>query len=166
MSAITRARMTAEIDGDFVLFLIGFRINTFWKVWKWGPVFAAMPRMLIELARKPELGLLHARTHFGLRGAMVVQYWRSFEALHAYAVSAEAAHLPAWRAFNRAIASNGDVGIWHETYLIKAGQYEAVYNNMPAYGLGLAGALKPAQGARRSARGRLGRTDGADQPEA
>lgn len=166
MVDIIRARMTADIEGDFVVFLIGVRVNRPWKIWKWGPVFAAMPRMLIELGRNPDLGLLHARTHFGLRAAMVVQYWRSFEQLHAYATDASHAHLPAWKAFNKAVASDGDVGIWHETYLVSAGAFESVYNNMPAFGLGIAGTLHEAAGRRRSAKGRLQRSDGNDQPPA
>jgi hypothetical protein len=44
--------------------------------------------------------------------------------------------------------------IWHETYLVKAGQYEAVYGNMPAHGLGKAGRLVPVSEAS-SGRGRL-----------
>ena len=164
MSVVHNARMTAQIEGDFVVFLIGVRINHLWKPWKWLPVFAAMPRMLIELAKRPELGLLHARTHFGLRNTMVVQYWRSFEHLHAYAVAPTQVHLPAWKAFNQAVASNGDVGIWHETFLVRAGEHESVYNNMPAYGLGVAGELVAAAGPRQSAKGRLKQTDGGDQP--
>ena len=29
------------------------------------------------------------------------------------------------------IGLNGNVGIWHETYTIRAGDYEAIYVNMP-----------------------------------
>ena len=50
--------MAAEIDGEFVVFLIGMRINKPWKLHKWVPIFLAMPRMLRELSRHPELGLL------------------------------------------------------------------------------------------------------------
>jgi hypothetical protein len=156
MSNVIPQRMTARIEGDFVVFLIGMRINKLWKVWKWAPVARQMPRMLAELAAQPELGLLHARTHFGLPNILVVQYWRSFEHLHNYATGANALHLPAWQAFNRAVGSNGDVGIWHESYLVKDGAYESVYNNMPPYGLGVAGSLQPAQGRMKSAKGRLG----------
>jgi hypothetical protein len=159
MSNVIPQRMTARIEGDFVVFLIGMRINKPWKVWKWVPVARQMPRMLAELAAQPELGLLHARTHFGLPNILVVQYWRSFEHLHNYATGANALHLPAWQAFNRAVGSNGDVGIWHESYLVKDGAYESVYNNMPPYGLGVAGSLQPAQGRMKSAKGRL------DMPE-
>jgi hypothetical protein len=28
-----------------------------------------------------------------------------------------------------------DVGFWHETYAVPAGGYEAVYGNMPLFGL-------------------------------
>ncbi len=164
MAKIIAERMTVELEGDFVVFLIGMRVNKLWKVWKWWPVAMAMPRMLVELEKKPQLGLLHAYNKFGLRNTMVVQYWRSFEHLHAYATSPDNAHLPAWRAFNRAVASNGDVGIWHETYLVRAGDFEAVYNNMPVAGLGQAGRLVPAKGRKMSARGRLGKSDGTDLP--
>ena len=156
MAPLFPGRHTATIEGDFVVFLIGMRINKLWKVWKWAPVARQMPQMLAELAAQPELGLLHARTHFGLPNILVVQYWRSFEHLHDYATGANALHLPAWRAFNRAAGSKGDVGIWHESYLVKDGAYESVYNNMPPYGLGVAGSLQPAQGRMNSAKGRLG----------
>jgi hypothetical protein len=117
-------RLTAEIEGDFVVFLIGMRINKLWKVWKWLPVFFAMPRMLRELEDAPESGFLGARQYMGsTRRPMLVQYWRSFEHLEAYARNRDAAHWPAWVAFNQRVGSKGDVGIWHETYLIPAGSY-------------------------------------------
>jgi hypothetical protein len=46
--------MTAEIDGNFVVLLIGMRINKPWKIHKWLPVFLAMPPMLKELAGAPK----------------------------------------------------------------------------------------------------------------
>jgi len=155
--AIIAERMTAEVEGDFVVFLIGMRINRWWKPWQWIPIALAMGRMLAELGRQPGLGLLHARSQFGFPTVMVTQYWRSVTHLDAYAHAAGNAHLPAWTAFNRKIASNGDVGIWHEMFLVAAGRYESVYNNMPRFGLGLAGSLLPARGERKSAKGRLGR---------
>ena len=155
MSKIVERRVCAEMDDGFVVFLIGMRINKPWKFWKWAPVAAAMPRMLIELAKQPELGLLHARSHFGFGSAMVIQYWKSFEALEAYAKARDHTHLPAWQAFNKAVASNGDVGIWHETYVIEPGRYENIYNNMPPYGLGAVGGIVDAVGGRQAARQRV-----------
>jgi hypothetical protein len=50
----------------------------------WWPVFAAMPRMLKELAAQPELGYLGGDNWFG-RTVIMVQYWRSLDALMAFA---------------------------------------------------------------------------------
>lgn len=155
MPATINKRVCAELDGPFVVFLIGMRVNRWWKPWAWLPVVRAMPRMLAELARQPHMGLLHARSQFGFPNAMVIQYWRSFEALEAYAKATDAAHLPAWRAFNQRTGSNGDVGIWHETYLVAPGAYESIYNNMPPYGLGLAGRLVDVKGGRHAAHERV-----------
>ncbi len=148
-------RVSGEIDGEFVLFLIGVRLNKPWKL-SWLPVFSAMPRMLRELSRQPELGLLHFRVHFGFRNTMVVQYWRSFEQLTAYAQNRDQSHLPAWRAFNKAIGTNGDVGIWHESYIISPGKFESIYVNMPKFGLGAAGTLHDSIAQRASANSRIG----------
>jgi hypothetical protein len=145
--------MTARLDGDFVVFLIGMRFNRPWRVDRWGPVVAAMPRMLRELERQPELGYLHGDGWLG-RTILMVQYWRSLDQLLAYAKAKDAQHLPAWAAFNRAVGTDGSVGIWHETYLVGPGRYENVYVNMPAFGLGAAGALMPAMGPLASAQGR------------
>jgi len=155
MSPIRAERLTATIDGDFVIFIIGMRINSLLKVHKWLPVATAMPRMLKELRHKPELGFLHAELWPG-RTILVLQYWRSIEQLLAYATNRDAEHLPAWRAFNREAGTSGAVGIWHETYSVSAGNHESVYVNMPAFGLGRAGVLQAATGGRQSAAGRLG----------
>lgn len=154
MAAIIDRRVCAEIEGPFVLFLIGVRINRLLAVGSWLPTVRAMRPMITELMRQPELGLLHARSHFGFPDIMLVQYWRSHDHLQAFATSRERLHLPAWQRFNQSVGSNGDVGIWHETYLIQPGQYECVYNNMPAWGLGQAGTIHDAVGPRARAEGR------------
>ncbi|KKB63505.1 transcriptional regulator [Robbsia andropogonis] len=151
---MNKARVTARFEGDFVVFLIGMRINAPLKVHKWLPVTAAMPRMIKELSRQPELGFLHAEMWLG-RTTIMVQYWRSREQLLAYAKDRKAAHLPAWQAFNKAIGTDGSVGIWHETYMVSPGRHENIYVNMPPFGLGKVGVLQPATGGRQSAAGRL-----------
>ncbi|XOV87049.1 MAG: DUF4188 domain-containing protein [Pseudomonadota bacterium] len=156
-------RIAAQIEGDFVIFLIGARVNRWWKIPQAIRVGRAMGRMLEELSRHPEMGLMHVESWPG-RTAILVQYWRSFDHLHAYARARDAEHLPAWAEFNRTIGSNGDVGIWHETYLVKAGQYEAIYNNMPEFGLARAAGWVPASGNKGTAQGRLGQSDGSDNP--
>jgi len=152
MAGIIPSRMTAEVEGDFVVFLIGARINKFWKIHKWLPVFLAMPRMLRELEAQPASGFLGHT--MGLN--VIVQYWRSFEHLETYARNQDQQHWPAWVAFNKRVGnSRGDVGIWHETFQVRAGEYETVYSGMPPFGLGKIGRLVPASGRRESARGRM-----------
>ena len=151
---ISSQRLTANLDGEFVVFLIGLRVNQPLKFYKWLPVFMAMPKMLVELYRQPELGFLHAESWYG-RTTIMVQYWRSMDQLLAYAKMRDAAHLPAWQAFNKAVGTDGSVGIWHETYAVKPGGYENIYVNMPPFGLGRAGLVQPASGGRESAAGRL-----------
>lgn len=162
---IVSGRHTATLPDSFVLFLIGARINQWWAVPRWLPIITAMPRMLKELSRNPDLGLLHFRTHFGLRNAMVVQYWRSEEDLIEYARNKEAEHLPAWADFNKKAYASEAVGIWHETYIVTGNRCECIYGNMPPYGLGQAFGLEPASGKSRSARGRLGMTPDTDNDQ-
>jgi hypothetical protein len=155
MSQVIDKRMAAEMEGEFVVFLIGMRINKPWKPHKWLPVFFAMPKMIKELKAHPEAGFLG---YTGL-GRIIVQYWRSFDHLEAYARSHDQLHWPAWVDFNKKVGgSRGDVGIWHETYLIKPGHYEAIYSGMPPFGLGQAGKLVAASGARERARDRVSGT--------
>ncbi|GLZ51015.1 DUF4188 domain-containing protein [Actinomycetospora sp. NBRC 106378] len=129
-------RRSADLEGDFVVFLIGTHVNRWTDVRAWLPVFRAMPRMLRELEQHPEMGLLKAHAGWMFGGPAVVQYWRSYSHLEAYARNAQAEHLPAWRAFNRAARTSPDsVGIFHETYHVSAGQWETIYGAMPEIGL-------------------------------
>jgi hypothetical protein len=154
MANIIQQRRTGRIEGEFVVFLIGMRVNRWWKFWQWLRVGIAMPRMLRELAEHPELGFLGAESWFG-RTTMMVSYWRSMDHLLAYARSKTNKHLPAWKAFNQAVGTNGDVGIWHETYKSRAGDYENIYVNMPPFGLASAGAAVAAEGHYARAESRL-----------
>jgi hypothetical protein len=151
---IHKDKMTAQVDGDFVVFLIGMRFNEPWKIHQWLPVVRGMGKMLTELYSQPDLGLMHHEMWFA-RTIIQVQYWRSMDKLIEYAKNKDAEHLPAWKNFNRHISKNASVGIWHETYAAHPGSYENIYQNMPAFGLGRIGELSVAHGKRDSARGRL-----------
>ncbi|WP_042143307.1 DUF4188 domain-containing protein [Paucisalibacillus sp. EB02] len=127
-------RYTTDNDEDIVVFLIGMRINKRLAFGKWLPVFKAMPPMIRELyEHKEELGFLSMESFFGLRTTLMITYWRSTEDLLAYAKGPR--HLTAWREFNKKIGDNEAVGIYHETYSVPKGNYEAVFGNMPLYGL-------------------------------
>ena len=155
MAQIHAERMAAEIDGDFVVFLIGARLNKWWQLRDMMWFAKTMPKMLRELSELPpeDTGFLG----YQQLGMLInVQYWRSFDHLEAYARSKDREHFPEWIEFNQRYKSRrGDVGIWHETYLVRDGAYEAVYSGMPAFGLGKVGNLVPATGSREAARQRL-----------
>lgn len=87
-----------------------------------------------------------------------MQYWRSFEDLRGYALDSNASHAPAMTWTNEQMRESDDVGIWHETYIVRDGEYETVYRHVPPTSLGKAGTLYPATGCRRTAAGRLGWT--------
>src|SRR5258706_10181914 len=156
MSAIFPGRYTAQIDGPFVVFIIGMRVNKLWAVNKWLPVSKAMGPMVEQLLAHREVGLLHAETYLYWRGAALVQYWRSFEQLEQFARNPSLSHLDAWKRFNKSVGADGSVGIWHETYVVQSGQYECVYGNMPRMGLAMAGSHGPVVSARETAKRRIG----------
>jgi hypothetical protein len=155
MPIIHPGRFTTRIEGSFVIFLIGFRVNRLLAFNKWPLVAKAMPPMLRELYANPQLGFLAGHTSIYWRGVTMTQYWRSFDHLIAYAQQRDAAHLPAWKAFNQRIGNDGTVGIWHETYQVAADKYESIYVNMPRFGLALAGTHEPATGHLRDATARM-----------
>jgi hypothetical protein len=149
-------RFAAQTDEPFVVFLIGLQINRMLAIHKWWKPLAAMPAMINELRRHPELGLLASRYYLSFPSTfMVVQYWRSFDDLENFARNPNDLHLPAWKAFNQAVGKSNIVGVFHETYQVQASEFEAVYVNMPRFGLAQAVQHIPATGAYKTARRRL-----------
>ena len=161
MATINR-RIAASIEGDFVVFIIGARFNRWWKL---PEVSCGSSRPCRRCSRRsprqPESGFLGWES---LNLTTNVQYWRSLEHLTAYSRNRDQIHYPYWVKFNKEIGSNGDIGIWHETFLVRAGEYECIYNNMPLRGLAKAARHIDAVGRAGTAMGRLGRTDGSDAP--
>jgi hypothetical protein len=153
MADIRQGRWTAEIEGDFVVFLIGARLNSKLQALK---VFAdlggrrGMNHMLKYLTEHPEKGLLGYEN----AGFTIIQYWRSFEHLEAFAKDADDPHIEVWRNYWRRVGKATRAGIWHETFLVRDGEYEAIYGNMPPHGLGKATTLVPL-GASSGARSRI-----------
>lgn len=121
---------------EVVVFVVGMRIHRWRKVRSWWPAFSGMPKMLAELRADPTQGLLAAQSAFAGRSFFVVQYWRSAEDLGRYAHDPQRRHAPAWSAFNNAAAGTGDVGVFHETYVVPAAAIESRYANMVPFGLG------------------------------
>ncbi|RKO93017.1 hypothetical protein BDK51DRAFT_46373 [Blyttiomyces helicus] len=163
---IETRKITGLIEGDFVVFLIGARSN--------GPAFFSkdfqaigegMTAMIAELeASDPEIsGYLGQEQFLGgsdTRGShtLQIQYWRSVEHLRNYAHESSKNHMSFWPRAQKIIAASPNIGIWHETYSVKAGHYEGIYANMPPFGLGRAHGVKtvPAIGNLKTMKGRFG----------
>ena len=158
MAKVQAGRYTADLFGaedEFVVFLIGMRVNKPWRLAQWWPVLTAMPRMLRYLETRPEKGLLGYR--LGMTPSpTVVQYWRSFGDLERFARDRDDPHLEPWRRFNRMVGASGDVGVWHETYRVRASDCETIYVNMPPTGLARAFTSEPIRRGRDSAGARIG----------
>ncbi len=72
--------------------------------------------------------------------APLVQYWRSADALERVAFDATSRTVDVWRAwFGTGDGTGGRAGFWHETFQVRAGEYECIYGNMPRSGLANAG---------------------------
>lgn len=138
-----QGRHTADIEGDFVVFLIGASLglrNPVRSIRDLGG-WRGMKSMLDYLMEHPEKGLL--AYEWGL--PTIIQYWRSFHHLEAFAMDDSDPHLAVWRNYWKRVGDQNRTGIWHETYLVKAGEYEVIYANMRPFGLGKAGRLVPVQ---------------------
>jgi hypothetical protein len=163
---VAEGRQSGELDGDHCLFLIGFRLNQPWALHRWLVVAWWTERVIREMHRDAEaIGFLgQQRTYTIGTGPMLIQHWRSFDDLEAYGREAARLHVPAWKRYNQAIRGSGAVGVWHETYIVKADGREAVYVNMPRVGLAAAGTLRPIGSATGTAAQRMGRPDEAGAP--
>ncbi|MFN8372039.1 MAG: DUF4188 domain-containing protein [Anaerolineae bacterium] len=159
MSQVIADRYTTQIDQPFVVFLVGMRVNNFLAFKKWMMVAGAFPKMVETLEAHPEKGFLGGEQFFRPfpLTTIMVSYWRSFEDLERFARGKDDPHAEVWRKFNKEVGYNGDVGVWHETYAVEPGKYEALYANMPLFGLAKAThkTLPVHGGALRHARGRL-----------
>lgn len=137
MTQLFPGRFTAEVPSSFVLFVIGMRINSIWAVRKWWPTVRAMLPMMQTLEADPTKGYLGGESFFRFFPitSLTMTYWRSFDDLERFAKNPSDPHFGAWGRFMKSIGGDGSVGIWHETYAIEQGRFEAIYGNMPRFGL-------------------------------
>ena len=60
MAKVFPGRYAAKMEGPFVVFIIGFRVNRLFAFGKWVPVAKAMGPMIKELMADRSLGFMHA----------------------------------------------------------------------------------------------------------
>jgi hypothetical protein len=140
---IIRTMYSARYDGDFVVFLIGIRPNganpftqSFSRIGK------AFKSMVEELEADPTLGYMGGDMYIGANSrksaTLHVQYWRDYESLQKWTHKRMSIHVKTMLEYMKTDQFEGVNGIWHETYKVRDGEYEAVYGNMPPIGLALA----------------------------
>ena len=139
---------SARCNGDFVVFLIGIRpngANPFTKTF--AEVGNAFRSMVAELEADPSLGYMGGDVYVGANTRkstlMTVQYWRSYEALQKWTHTRMGVHMKTMMEYMKTDQFEGLNGIWHETYKVRDGEYEAIYAHMPPIGLALASQAFP-----------------------
>ncbi len=142
MAAIYRERMAAEIDGEYVVYINGMRLNKLRALPKYLRAGLAAGKMFERLAADPDNGFLGYLPAFtGLRSGAAIQYWRSLEDIKRFAHDPDDLHVPAWLWYDEEVGDNGELGFWAELYVVSDGTFETFYRNMPPIGLGEHGSL-------------------------
>ena len=96
MAEVKPGRWMADIEGDFVVFLIGARSSrNLLRSFRDLGGRRGMLHMLKHLSEHPEKGLLGYE--MSMFGGIIVQYWRSFEHLERFANDKDDPHVAAWR---------------------------------------------------------------------
>jgi hypothetical protein len=101
-------------------------------------------------------GLLRSeRFAFGWGHLGFLQYWSGFEALDDW--SHRAPHAEWWRAAAERMRTKGDVGVYHESFLVPRANVESIYLDCPPVGLASFGLTADPVGPKTTARDRLRR---------
>lgn len=156
MSTLNKERMIAELEDEFLIFIVELQVHKLWQFRRWYPAVQGMNQMLSELIRDKEYGLLSFEYRFSFRRQLFIMYWRSFEHMHDWALNKNATHIAGWKMLNQLMKAHPEVmGFWHESYVVRPNEYESFYRNVPSVGLGLAGTLVPIRGRASTAAQRL-----------
>lgn len=136
--------MAAEMDGGFVVYINGMRLNRVRGLPKYLRAGLEAGKMFRELAKDPDSGFLgHLSAYMSPRSGAAIQYWRSLEDIRRFAGDPDDVHVPAWQWYNREVDPDGDVGFWAELYVVEDGNYETFYRNMRPVGLAEFGEFVP-----------------------
>jgi hypothetical protein len=127
-------RYTAVYEDGFVIYAFGLRINKPLSARAWLRAIRTTYVIRQYLRTHPERGNLGFRVALLYGGLAVITFWRSLEDVQAFSRDPEL-HLQAWTWFNRVLRETGEVGMWHEMYMVQPGEYEVIYGNMPRVGL-------------------------------
>ena len=98
MAPIITERMAAEIDGEYVIYINGMRLNKLRALPKYLRAGFAAAKMFKQLEADPDSGFLgYLPAYMGLRSGAAIQYWRSLEDIKWFAQDPDGPHVPAWQ---------------------------------------------------------------------
>lgn len=164
--AIRRGKFIVELDEPVVLFIVSGQVNNWLKIYRWFYIPINFLRMVYWLHRHPESGCLNGHVYLRIFpfGMLLLSYWRSWDDLEAFARGKDGTHLASWQRYFR--DADDSMAIWHETYLVEPGKFEAVYGNIGPYALGKVGRIETPKGRKHNGRGRLNPEDASvsDEP--
>jgi hypothetical protein len=112
------------VSGDCVVFLVGAYLDMRHPLRSLGDLGGrrGMHDALRYLAEHPQKGLLG----YEIAGFTVTHYWRSLRHLDRFVVDDDP-HLAGWRSYWSRVARSPRTRMWHETYLVRSGEYAPVY---------------------------------------
>src|SRR4051794_26994807 len=116
MAEVKPGRWMADIEGDFVVFLIGARVGRRRVLKAFGDLGGrrGMIHMLKHLTERPDSGLLgYEMSTFG---GLIVQYWRSFEHLERFATNPDDPHLAVWGDYWKRRGRGPRPRVWPENH--------------------------------------------------
>ncbi|WP_435333626.1 DUF4188 domain-containing protein [Haloarchaeobius sp. TZWWS8] len=144
MSLQDTDRLVADVDGGFVVYINGMRLNKLRAIPQWLLAGRKLARMFDELEADPDSGFLGYQPAFmGPRTGAAIQYWRSLEDLKRFANDPDGRHVPAWKWYDETVNDDGGVGFWAELYVVEEGNYETFFRNVRPIGIGKYATLVP-----------------------
>ena len=147
--------MVPEGVSELVLLRMGLRALK-WTAWGHIKRLANEVERASARAITEKAGLLHSeRVRFEGRHLGFLQYWSGFDALEAWA--RREPHSAWWRSAVERMRSRGDIGVYHEAYIVARDGAESIYMNCPPTGLSAFGILKEPVGPLTTSRDRLNR---------
>ncbi len=150
-------RLTAQLPESieelcFVRFGIQCRRWSAWLLMR--RLLNNVDRALVEAVRV-KAGLLHSeRWWSGPLHSGFLQYWSSFDALESW--SHQPPHADWWRDLVHRSRLRGDLGVYHEAFLVPRARMESIYLNCTNTGLANFCPTSTAERTRTTARDRLG----------
>ena len=140
---------------ELCLVRLGLQVRRLSALWYVAALGRAIDRSAAE-AIATGAGLLRSeRFSMGRRHFGALQYWRSFDELDAW--SHRTPHLDWWRGAVERMRTRGDIGVYHETFLVARDRLESISLNCDPAGLAAFGTRAEPTGPQTTSRGRLGR---------